>query len=125
MASKEMDFSMMNIVSLKRKIFESSPLFYFFTTLNLFSLSQSHFYFMRHVIFFCRNNSITFITSHSKKVYSCLSLSFKHSVSGAPAVAQQDWQHLRSSGTQVPSLAGPSRLRIQSCHSYGLGRDYG
>ena len=37
-----------------------------------------------------------------------------------PAVAQWDWQHLRSSGTQFPSLAQHSGLQIWHCCSYGL-----
>ena len=38
-----------------------------------------------------------------------------------PAMAQQNGPHLGSAGTHVPSLAQHSGLRIQCCHSFGLG----
>ena len=42
---------------------------------------------------------------------------------GAPAVAQWDWQHLGSAGMWVPSPAQHSGVRIQHCHSCGVGQD--
>ena len=42
---------------------------------------------------------------------------------GVPTVVQQDWQPLGSTGMQVRSLAQHSGLRIQHCHSCGLGCD--
>ena len=49
----------------------------------------------------------------------------KNPVMGAPAVAQGDRQCLGCAGTQVPSPAWHSGLRIQHCHSCSLGHDYG
>ena len=42
---------------------------------------------------------------------------------GAPAVVQQDQQHLGSAGMQAASPARHSGLRIQRCRSCGLGQD--
>ena len=41
------------------------------------------------------------------------------------AVVQQDWKHLWSTRTQVPSLAWHSGLRIWCYHSYGVGCNCG
>ena len=42
-----------------------------------------------------------------------------------PAVVQWDWQHLGSAGTQVLSPAQHRGMRIQRCHSCGLGGNCG
>ena len=47
---------------------------------------------------------------------------FKDVILGVPAVVQRDWWYL---GTQVRSPALSSGLRIWSCHSCGLGCNYG
>jgi len=41
----------------------------------------------------------------------------KKDIIGVPAVVQQDWRHLGSTGTQVQSLARHRGLRSQCCHS--------
>ena len=47
----------------------------------------------------------------------------KVEVKGAPTVVQWDQRCLGSTGMQVRSLAWHSGLRIQCCHSCGLGQD--
>ena len=53
----------------------------------------------------------------------CLFFNKKHKTFRVPAVAQQDRQHLGSAGTQVPSLAQHSELRIWHFCNCSLGHD--
>ena len=39
-------------------------------------------------------------------------------------MAKWDWKHLLSTGMQVQSLAWHSGLRIQDCHSCGIGGNW-
>ena len=49
----------------------------------------------------------------------------KAQTSRIPPMAQWHWWPLGSSGMQVRSLAQHSGLRMQCCHSNGLGQNYG
>ena len=51
----------------------------------------------------------------SDKYFSELSRSSQQRKSGVLDVSTSDWRHLETSGTQVPSQAQHSRLRIQRC----------
>ena len=61
---------------------------------------------------------------YSTFIHSLL-LSSKLQSLGVPTVARWDWQHLGSTGMQVRSPAQHSGLRIQCCHSCGIGCTWG
>ena len=54
-----------------------------------------------------------------------LRLFIRNLCSRVPTMALRDWWCLGSTGTQVPSLAQHSRLRIQHCRRCGFGHDVG